>query len=57
MREYNADKWTLESVLAKAMDDEGLTLGEVIAMLLLARGEIPFNNHPGVFKDLEPIKE
>lgn len=57
MRQYEADKWTLEGALGHAMDNEGLTYGEVVAMLLLTDGQKPWNNTPGVFKNMEPIKE
>jgi hypothetical protein len=57
MRTYEADEWTLEMALGRAMDNDGLTFGEVTAMLLIIEGQKPWNNNPGVFKDFEPIKE
>jgi hypothetical protein len=57
MRTYEADEWTLEMALGRAMDNDGLTFGEVTAMLLITEGQKPWNNNPGVFEDFEPIKE
>lgn len=57
MREYKPDEWTLEMVLGRAMDSDGLTFGEVTAILLITKGDKPWNNNPGVFEGFEPIKE
>lgn len=57
MRTYEADEWTLEMALGRAMDNDGLTYGEVVAMLLITEGQTPWNNTPGVFKDFKPLKE
>lgn len=46
----------LEGVMFRAMDDEGLTFGEAVAILFLTRGIKPTNNNPGVFAGMEPIK-
>lgn len=45
-----------DGVLIHAMDNEGLTFGEAVAILTLMRGNKPFNKNPGVFKDMEPVK-
>lgn len=39
------------------MENDGLTYGEVVAMLLLTDGQKPWNSTPGVFKNMEPLKE
>ena len=58
MREpYKADEWTLEMALGRAMDGDGLTFGEVTAILLITEGQKPWNNNPGAFEGFEPIKE
>ena len=57
MRTYEPDDWTLEMALGRAMDHDGLTFGEVTAILLITRGHKPGNNHPGVFEGFEPIEE
>jgi hypothetical protein len=57
MRQYKADEWTLEMALGRAMDNDGLTFGEVTAILFITKGEVPWNNNPGVFAGFEPIKE
>lgn len=46
-----------ESIMFRAMDNEGLTYGETIAMLFLTRGDEVTNNNPGVFKGFIPIKD
>lgn len=56
MRDYQADEWTLEMALGRAMDADGLTFGEVTAILLITEGQQPWNNNPGVFEGFEPIK-
>ncbi|QJD50903.1 hypothetical protein KNV00_gp116 [Streptomyces phage Bmoc] len=50
MRTYEPDEWTLEMALGRAMDNDGLTYGEALAILLITEGRIPWNNNPGVFK-------
>ena len=57
MRAYQADDFTLEYALGHAMDHDDLTYGEAVAMLLLTDGQRAWNNNPGVFKNMEPIKE
>lgn len=57
MREYQADEWTLEMALSRAMQHDGLTYGETVAMLFITKGEVPWNNNPGVFEGFKPIKE
>lgn len=58
MRTYEADDLTLEMALSRAMDSDGLTLGEGLAiMVFITKGRKPSNTHPGVFKGFEPIKE
>lgn len=57
IRTYEADEWTLEMALSRAMQHDGLTFGEATAMLFITKGEVPWNNNPGVFKGFEPIKE
>lgn len=54
MRTYEPDEWTLEMALGRAMDGDGLTFGEVTAILLIVEGQKPWNNNPGVFRDFEP---
>ncbi|QNN98399.1 hypothetical protein SEA_LILMARTIN_185 [Streptomyces phage LilMartin] len=56
MRTYEADEWTLEMALTRAMDNDGLTYGEAVAILFITRGDDPWNNNPGVFKGFKPIK-
>ncbi|QBP30936.1 hypothetical protein KNU49_gp119 [Streptomyces phage EGole] len=57
MRTYEPDEWTLEMALGRAMDNDGLTYGEVVAIMFLTQGWPVDNNNPGVFKSLMPIKE
>ncbi|ASN73225.1 hypothetical protein SEA_WARPY_189 [Streptomyces phage Warpy] len=54
MREYEADEWTLEMALGRAMEHDGLTFGEVCAMILITEGQVPWNNNPGVFEGFQP---
>jgi hypothetical protein len=55
MREpYEADEWTIEMALGRAMDADGLTFGEVVAILSIVAGRVPDNNNPGVFEGFEP---
>ena len=46
-----------EGAVQRAMDNEGLTFGEAVAMFMIMRGDEPTNNHPGVFKGFVPIKD
>ena len=46
----------IEGVLFRAMDDEGLTYGETVAIICLIEGARPFNNNPGIFAGMEPVK-
>lgn len=57
MRTYEADEWTLEMALSRAMEHDGLTYGEVVAILFLTQGWSVDNNNPGVFKNMMPVKE
>lgn len=57
MRTYEADEWSLEGALSSAMHAGDLTYGEAVAMLQLTRGQTPCNTNPGVFKNMEPLKE
>lgn len=50
------DSLLLEGVMFRAMDDEGLTFGEAVAILFLTRNKKPTNNNPGVFAGMEPIQ-
>lgn len=54
MRTYEADEWTLEMALSRAMQYDGLTFGEATAMLFITKGEVPWNNNPGVFEGFQP---
>lgn len=51
------DPFLMEGVMFRAMDDEGLTFGEAVAILSLTRGHAVDNNNPGVFSGMEPINE
>lgn len=46
-----------EGAVQRAMDNEGLTFGEAVAMFFIMKGQTPTNNHPGVFKNFVPIKD
>lgn len=50
------DTILLEGVMFRAMDDEGLTFGEAVAILFLTRDQKPTNNNPGIFAGMEPIR-
>lgn len=54
MKTYEADEFTLEAALWYAMDNDGLTYGEAVAMLFITKGEEPCNNNPGVFAGFKP---
>ncbi|AIW02650.1 hypothetical protein AXJ18_gp124 [Streptomyces phage Jay2Jay] len=54
MRVYEADDFTLEMALSRAMEHDGLTYGEAVAMLFITKGEVPWNNNPGVFAGFQP---
>jgi len=56
-RTYDVDDWTLEMALSRAMQHDGLTYGEAVAMLFITKGNKPWNNNPGVFEGFESIKE
>ena len=51
------DPTVAEGVIFHAMDDEGLTYGEAVAMLFLMRGDVAYNNNPGMFKGIVPIED
>lgn len=57
LEEAMSDPTFGEGVIHRAMDDEGLTFGEAVAMLFIIKGEVPFNNNPGAFKGFVPIKD
>lgn len=52
-----SDPTLFEGALGHAIDNEGLTHGEALAMLLLVRGDRAWNNNPGVFAGMEPIDD
>ncbi|QGH76451.1 hypothetical protein SEA_DAUBENSKI_179 [Streptomyces phage Daubenski] len=56
MRTYEPDDFTLEMALSRAMEHDGLTYGEAVAILFITRGDDPWNNNPGVFKNFK-LKE
>jgi hypothetical protein len=51
------DETLAEGVVQHAMDSEGLTFGEAVAMFQMLKGQTPSNNHPGAFKGFIPIKD
>lgn len=51
------DPTLIDGLLAHLMDNEGFTYGEALAILLLTRGEVPWNNYPGVFGGMIPLEE
>ncbi|QMP84289.1 hypothetical protein HUN41_00196 [Streptomyces phage Coruscant] len=57
LEEAMSDPTFGEGVVHRAMDNEGLTFGEAVAMLFIIKGEVPFNNNPGAFKGFVPIKD
>lgn len=57
LEEAMSDPTFGEGVIHRAMDNDGLTFGEAVAMLLIISGKAPFNNNPGVFKNFVPIKD